>query len=962
MGIKLGRGGRSRDWTKVSIAGAEAVVQAIALGPAGFGNSISAFFRAVEGLRGEDELEARATNLVAETLAYALADVLSNTSFSRAPTHRQAQELIKSSLTRAVVLATQSDLLLETENLKYPATLSVFEDAAHRLAHAVRPFESQEPESGLEIRFQSAVAEGLNRILARRPEYFEPVLNVLASPAAGAEARVRAWAHYRSALICRFEDAALFGEDERTGVTLGQVYQPLRAWWHDDVDDLTRVDSESPNGPTSPAETVYLEMLEGALLTWLGKDLPQDRVRLISGGPGSGKSTFARWLAAKVTVIPRWRVLFVPLQRLRGSGPLERIVDDYFRLHPDEPFGPETPPMSSIGRDGHQDWLIIFDGLDELAKEGGSSESAAQVFASGLADMRARLSGVARVRYVVLGRAPSMQEARRRLGLQGNRTLHVGDMAALVFNPAGPAKEVTVVDPDQLAPQDQRQEFWARWATAKGLPTATPEAMKAEVLHDLTKEPLLAFLLIKSGYVSERWREAAENRNRIYEAIFDKIWERERAKETRTNLNDIRKDGFDALMQALGLAAWRGGGRTGDEATFTAIRDAFVRPDILSRAKASGVADLNNIAVLFYTQKDEIGGRGYEFLHKSFGEYLTACGLHSAFRRWGQQVGMPEIDFDELAFLRRWLVLAGPASITHDIAMFLVNEVKLRALDQQEAPWVAGRKWTRMLETIVGRMLTDGIPAHEGAKRWREAETNARNAERTLILLLIACSEVAYPMDLLNRDADGGWTPGPVKIVNFQDDVEEFNELLRRLRLDDSGFPRPFLMARDMPLRRLSRLNLQECVISSGNSMLDFQGANLEGAYLFLERGSRCNFSGACLRRAHLAHSSFRHSDFRNADLREANLSGGNFDGANLEGAVIDGANMLGTNLEYADLRNASFVGARLEQANFSMADITSANFAGASLDKGALENALPEGESLRDAREQRYQRPVSVE
>lgn len=217
------------------------------------------------------------------------------------------------------------------------------------------------------------------------------------------------------------------------------------------------------------------------------------------------------------------------------------------------------------------------------------------------------------VRFLVLGRAPSMQEARRRLSLEGRGTLHVADMGPLdsLAEPDPGVARTVIVDPENLVERDQRLEFWSRWANAKGLSDDPPPAMTEKALSDLTKEPLLSYLLILSGYVGAEWPKAAENRNRIYRSIFEKIWERERTKDTRSHLNDLGREGFDSLMEALGLAAWGGGGRTGDEATFAKMRDVFVRPDILKKAKECGAAELGNVALLFYTRKDEEGGRGY---------------------------------------------------------------------------------------------------------------------------------------------------------------------------------------------------------------------------------------------------------------------------------------------------------------------------------------------------------------
>jgi hypothetical protein len=91
-------------------------------------------------------------------------------------------------------------------------------------------------------------------------------------------------------------------------------------------------------------------------------------------------------------------------------------------------------------------------------------------------------------------------------------------------------------------------------------------------------------------------------------------------------------------------------------------------------------------------QTETLPGRGYEFLHKSFGEYLTARGLFDAFQRWGRQMTDPVLDFGTMEFLRRWLKLSGSAPMTREIVLFLGNEVRLQAqaVDALK-PWKAGQ-------------------------------------------------------------------------------------------------------------------------------------------------------------------------------------------------------------------------------------------------------------------------------
>jgi hypothetical protein len=359
MGIRIGQGEVRRKWGKLASAAGETIFQALALGKDGFSAAISAFFRTLENLHGNDSTELRATRLVIETLSYAVSATIATSPLSRKPTGAEAQFIVGSLIDRAETLASQGEILLETEHLENPATFPLYEDAARGIFFELRFCEPKESEADVVARFIDFVSEGLNRIRTRDPEYFSPILTALSGPDALSDARVRAWQQYRALLVRRFEDEPLFGEDRPHGVTLGQVYQPLRAWW-DDFDEekaaeLSAGGIETEAKAKTPPINRHICKLDESILEWLNTDSKADRVRLVSGGPGSGKSTFARWLAARLAPEPRWRIVFVPLQRLKGSGPLEARIDEYFRLQLEEPFDAETVPLLSVGRDGHRD-------------------------------------------------------------------------------------------------------------------------------------------------------------------------------------------------------------------------------------------------------------------------------------------------------------------------------------------------------------------------------------------------------------------------------------------------------------------------------------------------------------------------------------------------------------------------------------------------------------------------------
>jgi Mrp family chromosome partitioning ATPase len=119
--------------------------------------------------------------------------------------------------------------------------------------------------------------------------------------------------------------------------SLSQVYAPLNAYYSDTQkrsDSIDALDTTRRSGKRCVID------LEKELVAWAAERSPTEPIRVISGGPGSGKSTFARIFAAALSRKGPIRVLFVPLHLI---DPTRDLVDEVGRFVRDEAILPHNP-------------------------------------------------------------------------------------------------------------------------------------------------------------------------------------------------------------------------------------------------------------------------------------------------------------------------------------------------------------------------------------------------------------------------------------------------------------------------------------------------------------------------------------------------------------------------------------------------------------------------------------------
>ena len=294
----------------------------------------------------------------------------------------------------------------------------------------------------------------LEREWRQHPVEYEPSTAQVKTPFTQANERARGWRLYEAWLEKQIQAPMMleaFGLDD--------VYIPLRGYYRKKrlaVGEDEGSGLAEPHGRGAKYERVVVD-LEAALNEWLHTAKKNDAIRVISGGPGSGKSSFAKVFAARYAKRGQCPDLFVPLHQFDPAGDLIKSVGEFIRYEEyikENPLNPEDDRLRL---------LLIFDGLDELAMQGKLSKEVAQGF---VREVQAKVSqfnrNKMRLQVVFTGREVVVQESFSR---DPSQILHV----LSYFVPESKREREggeSYVDFDGLLATDQRGEWWQRYGTA----------------------------------------------------------------------------------------------------------------------------------------------------------------------------------------------------------------------------------------------------------------------------------------------------------------------------------------------------------------------------------------------------------------------------------------------------------------------------------------------------------------
>lgn len=753
-----------------------------------------------------------------------------------------------------------------------PADLPLIRDIQSLLSSWLESFGIQKSTAeAIADRLPSYFVYALNQEWRKSAKSYRPLIENLDTPFMKAGEREWAWKEYSSSLQRRIQEG-IFDEP----FSLSQIYVPLNAFY---LEETTRKDASEDMTRTGRQRRRVVISLQSELEQWLQKPAAQDAIRVISGGPGSGKSSFSRIFAAQVSQQAKLKILFIPLHLLDPSKDLVDEVGRFVRdegILPQNPLDPDSPEPNL---------LIIFDGLDELASQGKASAETARAFVREVErTVERRNQQSVKLRVLISGRELVVQENESEF----RRPRQILTLLPY-FIPANPKHErhflqdgEEYLDPKKLLKTDLRQQWWKNYGALSGKGYGgLPEELSRDDLSEVTGQPLLNYLVALSFTRDKLDFTKDINLNSIYADLMTAVHERGYEKHRPYGpIRHMRVDDFSRVLEEIGLAAWHGDGRT----TTVSEIEHHCRTsglgkllDVFQEGAKAGVTRL--LAAFFFRQYGQraSGDPTFVFTHKSFGEYLTARRIVRAIERLARELerraASPDEGWSEREALKHWAQICGPSAMTQYLHVFLLNEVKLNSIEK-----VAG--WQENLINLFNYALRHGLPMEElQITPFKEALFQSRNAEEALLVALNACARVTKQISKID-----------------QPDLTTFGTWFRRIQGQRTG-PESVLAA-----DCLSFMDLTGAFFDIG----DFYGAN---------------FCSTCLRNIRATYTCFVRANFENADMQGASLhhaliESARFQGANLHGASLFGTNLEGTNLEGANLEGANLEGANLEGAN----------------------------------------------
>ena len=242
-----------------------------------------------------------------------------------------------------------SEVRLGSDFFEKPGKLKVLDAVKEAFDEWLKVYGANEAQArAITSRLNSYFVFALNEEWREHAQTYEPLKEALHTPFAQASEREQGWLRYK-AWLQKQVDERMF--DEAFG--LRQVYIQPRAYYERKI----KGEPDELGGGREYGERARERLvvrLEEALDEWLNRADRNDAIRVISGGPGSGKSSFTKMFAAKHAAENAIPILFVPLHHFELG---DDLVDAVGRFVQDDPYLTQNP-LSAM-QDGEKTFYNI---------------------------------------------------------------------------------------------------------------------------------------------------------------------------------------------------------------------------------------------------------------------------------------------------------------------------------------------------------------------------------------------------------------------------------------------------------------------------------------------------------------------------------------------------------------------------------------------------------------------------
>lgn len=866
-------------------------------------NPIGALTSIVKGLSSTSKaisledvpVEQRAWLLVVTSLTHAIAKILEDFNDLFENNIEKSQlNTVSEQLTNQV---NEIEITLTNEFFNNPHQLSFLNDLSPILKNWLQQLGLNDSQASSFIyQFKSQFPMSLHREWGTNPAYYAPIVEKLDTPFNTANRLQRQASEYRYWLQQQVSERVF---EEAFG--LKQIYVPLRAYYiqtkegsSDGVlnDDVIEAGSNNVLKSNHNEDTVKTVCnLHEEIDRWIMQSDAEDNLKVISGGPGSGKSSFAKILASELAEKSDIPVLFIPLHRFKISHYLPVAIKEFLDNH------------SILTRDNlleETKLLLIFDGLDELSMQGSNSKEVANNFTEELTEVLKDKKNL-HWKAVVTGRELSIQQQKNKLKKQKTvlylLPYFVNEDNREDFN-----------DVNDLLLEDQRDEWWRKFGELKGKDfDVLPTILATEHLEPITKEPLLNYLLSLSYLRQDITFTADTNLNQIYADLLDSVHERKYTDgRTHTGINTIEKEYFIRILEEIALVVWHESGRT---ASIDRIMERCKEAGLASyfdKFKDDAESGVVRLLMAFYFREFDgnQGDKSFEFTHKSFGEYLTARRIMLELEIMSEEVARSRKRAGtgwtlEDAF-EKWIRLCGPQPLDHYLEDFLSGEVEIL----KDTNFETVESYQKLILDLIQLAINDESPIKRlGLSTFSKDLRYKRNSEIALLkmhsILGEATNKVFDGAKYDNPNAFGEWFKTLAYTINAK-----LNHLAishsyagslilqgNCVRANFDNFNFNFSTLWHTSFRKASLI--KSSFYHSNISYTIFDEANLESAEFEWTMMSEASFAESNLKNA-----TFDNVDMKNVDFTNANLENANFKGTNHEEAIFTGANLKGTILE----------------------------------------------------------------